>query len=860
MNLDSWNDSHKGNAFQNREARRIIVDRVNAKDYLLSHCTIVASVDVEESDLPLGKHLENGFEVNRPYSDFLIKPECTAFVNNNEDSWERSLLLQTYKTFIGSPNYCFTPDTLIVLADGTQKPIRDVAVGDLVLTHTGAKRKVLKTFCRYVAEDLKVIYTDKHTTPIKCTGEHPFRALRAKVDAHPRSSTKPETHRRYVRQTVRSVLRGEEVGCAVSFQEDWLEAKRLSSDDYLLGAPASQQTEGSIGKATLLGYYLSEGCIGRGNVIFTFGSHEQSLADHTVELLLEEFGKTATVRKTLNSTLQVCVRGGCVVDWFKGHGGALSHSKRISSTVMSWDTVSLLALLSGWFAGDGSLHKKTGRLVGSTVSFDLACQLSRICDMAGVKASLWRESSDGFQKRAQRKSKITMARADGTSFEAVVQAKHPLYNIIASRGEVLKVAPFTPRWKNLSVSGGHASAAGWYEGKRVHAVSYVGSEHYSGYVHNFEVEGDNSYVLGQGGIAVHNCEHLQLPEYSKGRILDAVPRDIGPSVYIDILVGTERKHTSLINAILSDKINALSMGSSILFSICSQCGNVAADETELCSHIKFFKGNFFIDARGVKRKIAELCGHRSNPESNKFIEASWVANPAFKGAVLRNILNAEDFTPSVDGPLYSFPSVSYPQSQGMRLAAQQQDPFATPGDEPAKEAPKPPLDEAVNELHDTLKEKVVEKVRSELEDAAGEEAAKVLSPQNENESLIKSASASPVWQKRMAKLAPYLKGYAPSFNRRLLAGLVRVQAYGWNNLKTAGYTKDETLVLAYLVDRIRNKPSFAGERKVYSALAKANLESPCYSVLQELGRPLTAQERALVLEKTALLQKIDQNH
>src|SRR5512142_928079 len=34
-------------------------------------------------------------------------------------------------------------------------------------------------------------------------------------------------------------------------------------------------------------------------------------------------------------------------------------------------------------------------------------------------------------------------------------------------------------------------------------------------------------------------EHLQIPEYSKGRIIDAVARDIGESIYVDILVATE---------------------------------------------------------------------------------------------------------------------------------------------------------------------------------------------------------------------------------------------------------------------------------------------------------------------------------
>lgn len=135
-------------------------------------------------------------------------------------------------------------------------------------------------------------------------------------------------------------------------------------------------------------------------------------------------------------------------------------------------------------------------------------------------------------------------------------------------------------------------------------------------------------------------EHIQIPELSKGKIIDAAARDIGDSVYVDILVATNRKHAPLIAAIEQGTLSTLSMGAQVSFTLCTKCGNVAEDELQLCRHIKYQKGNFFIDAMGKRRKIAELCGHvTSEPGSCRFIEGSWVANPAFTGAVLRNILD-----------------------------------------------------------------------------------------------------------------------------------------------------------------------------------------------------------------------------
>lgn len=136
-------------------------------------------------------------------------------------------------------------------------------------------------------------------------------------------------------------------------------------------------------------------------------------------------------------------------------------------------------------------------------------------------------------------------------------------------------------------------------------------------------------------------EHVQVPELSKGKVIDAVARDLGDTIYIDILVATDKRHEELIRDILSKKISALSMGCTVEFTICTKCGNVAYDETDLCPCIKYEKGTEFTDSQGQKRIVAELCGHRDVPGSVVFIEASWVADPAFTGAVLHTILNPD---------------------------------------------------------------------------------------------------------------------------------------------------------------------------------------------------------------------------
>jgi len=150
-------------------------------------------------------------------------------------------------------------------------------------------------------------------------------------------------------------------------------------------------------------------------------------------------------------------------------------------------------------------------------------------------------------------------------------------------------------------------------------------------------------------IGAHNfVEHVQIENLSKGRIIDAVARDIGDSVYIDILIATNRKHTDLVKAIENGRMAAMSMGCSVDFTVCTKCGNVAADETEMCGHIKYEKGNTFFDDQGRQHRIAELCGHQTlDPTGGvTFIEASWVATPAFAGAVMRNIVSPLEMSDS----------------------------------------------------------------------------------------------------------------------------------------------------------------------------------------------------------------------
>lgn len=280
-------------------------------------------------------------------------------------------------------------------------------------------------------------------------------------------------------------------------------------------------------------------------------------------------------------------------------------------------------------------------------------------------------------------------------------------------------------------------------------------------------------------IGAHNfVEHVQIEEQSKGRIIDAAARDIGDSIYVDILIATDRKHDALVRQIQAGQMGTMSMGCSVTETICTKCGNVAADETEMCEHVRYAKGNYEFDSHGRKYRVAELCGHDSiDPTGGvTFIEASWVAVPAFAGAALRNILAPEQISVDTHGQMRQVLASPPPEwtddgmakaarlgndfdgddivFEGSRTASQLRaerleqlrraqdmpppppggDPMAPPGGAPGGvpmdpmappggEAEKDPMEEMEDELEKYVLDKVKKRLQEKMQEEVAEDAA-----------------------------------------------------------------------------------------------------------------------------------------
>jgi hypothetical protein len=422
----------------------------------------------------------------------------------------------------------------------------------------------------------------------------------------------------------------------------------------------------------------------------------------------------------------------------------------------------------------------------------------------------------------------------------------------------------------------------------------------SKYVNNNQDSWERKLLLGTYRTFIggqNYVEHLQIPEMSKGRIIDAAARDIGDSIYVDILVATELKHRPLISAIRSKQLSTLSMGCTVAYTMCSKCGNVAEDETQLCPHIRYMKGNSFIDGLGKVRKIAELCGHYTDPQSVKFIEASWVANPAFTGAVLRDILTPEELASVGDRMQVAFsmpapvadPSLRAKAARDTRLAqvanrtidlpalyrddqgrsvvreihtphhfhtvlGQGEEEFEGADDATPKPAPAAdPLDKAVSDIADILKEKALEKVRGEI-------TKKEESPRADHDetggsnNLIHQASQSPHWR----SIARVVLSKVQDRTRagRIVTGLVLFKSGGWNAIREQkSFSGREVLAISRFLDEFQGS-RIAGETRVYRTVLAVGGVSPYGDVESYLaacrriyGRELTNSERDALITK-----------
>jgi hypothetical protein len=294
----------------------------------------------------------------------------------------------------------------------------------------------------------------------------------------------------------------------------------------------------------------------------------------------------------------------------------------------------------------------------------------------------------------------------------------------------------------------------------------------------------------------------------------------------------------------------------------------------------------------VQRKIAELCGCKDEPDSVRFIEASWVAQPAFTGAVLRSfVAHSEEIMAKLEKaekiPAYKKQLGDYLKAANLSDVIAQdpaekaepapkdeppaEDPPAeepTP-DEPAPEGTPEDLPEGVEEdefkdWKKDLKKQVLRQISDEVMKSLSEEGEEApRGTDTLDETLIKPASlvmhkiwgAQKTWD-RFVKQTIGTQLNKKSYDKLRYGLHIAVTNSDLTALKDYGYNKRDFLaVLSFIDGQMKNELPLQVKKTIakLGGINNKTAKELLTVVVKDLGRKLTQKEAHKILSWLRLM-------
>lgn len=360
---------------------------------------------------------------------------------------------------------CFPGNTVVTTPTG-YVPIRDVKVGDLVLTHQNRYLPVTKTFSREIVEP-GIEMQGWSTGTVVSTDEHPFLSYPYEKEKY--------HHTRYE---------------SVFFVRSWTEASSLTLGDFVvrpkIPVPSSRYTlnlmeysdreireydadwfrekcgqrshrenvnlDRSFG--LLVGLYLSEGWINQGRVCFGFHYDEEHLEQHVRQSVSELYQGEDFVHTYLNASdncRRVFANSYVLAQFFKTFG-LNCNDKQLPSFLLDTNEEFLRGVFDGVMLGDGNRTASQSRL--TTTSKALAEQVKFIGSMFGYFGVIREENPA---------DKLTVYRLVFSDPDHRLSSKFvDLDNHVGTRIRSLKKVELAETVYNLEVAGDNSYVANDY--------------------------------------------------------------------------------------------------------------------------------------------------------------------------------------------------------------------------------------------------------------------------------------------------------------------------------------------------------------------------------------------------------------
>jgi len=381
---------------------------------------------------------------------------------------------------------CFAPDTQILMGDGTFRSICQISIGDVIISHTGARRRVTEVMSRPYSGPALSVRHGAWAIDTIVTPEHPYFINGNDFVEASRMQASDLSFTGHVPDGIRtpndflslpsgfSPTRASQISLIDFIRAPMLvhnhRARTGSRTERAYALPVDIQITEDF--AWTLGFFLAEGSFGkharggkRAKNSLCFSSHVKEVDFHArLHAFAESFGLPyKTSPKSARSLgAATYIYGSTMADLFSALCGEYCDEKKIHPSLLDMDLKVQAAILNGVFDGDGKKGLESRSDIDIT-GRDLASQLFLIASRLGL--------CPRFRTLPP------------------IAGKRQSYQVSWNRiGHVLRHRSSVYKFEN------------GYNQYRLDDSSVTA---YAGEVFNLEVEEDHSYIAD--GVAVHNC-------------------------------------------------------------------------------------------------------------------------------------------------------------------------------------------------------------------------------------------------------------------------------------------------------------------------------------------------------------------
>lgn len=415
----------------------------------------------------------------------------------------RPLKVPGEKKFIGRGvsycTVCLPPGEDIVANDSLRK-IEEIGISQKVLTIDRNFQNINQIMSHSYEGKIVKIKTRFFTEPVKLTPNHPVLTAEIKRMPHRRVQiiNKPRwkkagelTFKDVVLYPIISKIKDiEKIRFSKILGVEVKNSKAKNDQETYTSHRLSDNIPINEKFLRLAGYYLSEGSLGKQEIMFYFNKNEKEYINDTRNLIEDLFH--------LNSYLKI--RGGVVKigasskllrDLFQVLFGKNAPNKKIPHWMLFLPREKQKELIKGLFRGDGCLRDKDFCLV--TTSRTLAYQVRDILLRFRIIPSI------------EKREKEKLNKVPGEIGGRKIRFNYDKYHIrvggpsLEKMGEILDI--HHPRLDQRKWICRHA----WIKGNYLYLpIREIKTENYKGRVYNLVIEGNNTYVAKN--FIVHNCD------------------------------------------------------------------------------------------------------------------------------------------------------------------------------------------------------------------------------------------------------------------------------------------------------------------------------------------------------------------